>query len=73
MERHTATATKEIKITEIPYIPDPTDELVRIIEQHIEESKINLKGASIIVSGGYGLGTRENFKLIYDLAHTTRR
>jgi electron transfer flavoprotein alpha subunit len=70
MEKHTVTATKEIKITEIPYFPDPTDELVRIIEQHREENKINLKAASIIVSGGYGLGTRENFKLIYDLAHT---
>jgi electron transfer flavoprotein alpha subunit len=70
MEKHPATATKEIKITEIPYFPDTTDDLVRIIEQHREESKINLKAASIIVSGGYGLGTRENFKLIYDLAHT---
>src|ERR1035437_8828575 len=70
MEKHTSTFPKEIKITEIPYIPDPTDELVRIIEQHREENKINLKAASIIVSGGYGLGTRENFKLIYELAHT---
>lgn len=70
MEKHTSTAVKEIKITEIPFKPDPSDDLVRIIEQNVEESKINLKGAPIIVSGGYGLGTKENFKLIYDLAHT---
>jgi len=51
MEKHPALTTKEIKITQIPFIPDATDDLVRIIEQHREESKINLKGASIIVSG----------------------
>ena len=31
---------------------------------------MNLKGASIIVAGGYGMGTRDNFKLIHELAHT---
>ena len=30
---------------------------------------MNLKAASIIVAGGYGLGSRANFKLVYDLAH----
>jgi electron transfer flavoprotein alpha subunit len=70
MEKHMASSAKEIKIKEIQFVPDPTDDLVRIIEQHVEESKINLKGAPIIVSGGYGLGTKENFKLIYELAHT---
>jgi electron transfer flavoprotein alpha subunit len=70
MEKHTASSSNEIKIKEIPFMPDPADDLIRIIEQHVEESKINLKGAPIIVSGGYGLGTKENFKLIYELAHT---
>ena len=70
MEKHLAETQNPVKITEIPFIPDPTDELVKIIEQHREESKINLKGAPIIVSGGYGLGTKENFKLVFELAHT---
>ncbi len=35
-----------------------------------EEKSVNLKGAHIIVSGGIGVETKENFKLIYDLAHT---
>ncbi len=58
------------KITKINFEPDPTDELVRIIEQHREENKVNLKASPIIVAGGYGLGTKENFKLVEELAHT---
>ncbi len=47
---------------------DDTDFVVEIIERHMEKSKVNIKGASIIVSGGYGVGSKENFKLLYDLA-----
>ncbi len=57
-----------VKIKEIPFIPNDTDELIKIIEQHREENKVNLKAAQIIVSGGYGLGSKENFKLIHELA-----
>ena len=46
----------------------PEDMIVEIIERHIEESKVNLKESSIIVAGGYGVGSKENFKLLYDLA-----
>jgi electron transfer flavoprotein alpha subunit len=56
------------RITEIPYKPDGYDELIKIIEQHRQESKVNLKSAPIIVAGGYGLGTKENFKMIHELA-----
>lgn len=41
---------------------------VRIVERHREKQKINLKGARVIVAGGGGVGSRENFQLIYDLA-----
>ena len=44
------------------------DFAVRIIDRHIEERKINIKGAPVIVSGGYGMGSKENFKLLYELA-----
>ncbi|PJC60572.1 MAG: electron transfer flavoprotein subunit alpha [Ignavibacteria bacterium CG_4_9_14_0_2_um_filter_37_13] len=57
------------KITEIPFLPDATDSLVEIIEQFHQENNVNLKGAPVIVAGGYGLGTKENFKLIHELAH----
>jgi electron transfer flavoprotein alpha subunit len=51
------------------YISD-ADFVVSVIERHIEASKINIKGAPIIVSGGYGMGSKENFNLLYDLANT---
>ncbi|NVN96348.1 MAG: electron transfer flavoprotein subunit alpha/FixB family protein [Bacteroidetes bacterium] len=44
------------------------DFLVEILERHIESQKINIKGAQIIVAGGYGVGTKENFDLLYQLA-----
>lgn len=58
------------KITRIEYIPTEWDEMIKIIEQHRQDSKVNLKGASIIVAGGYGLGSKANFKLITELANT---
>jgi electron transfer flavoprotein alpha subunit len=58
------------KITEISFQPDATDELIKVITRHREEKKVNLKAAPIIVAGGYGMGTRENFQILYDLAHT---
>jgi electron transfer flavoprotein alpha subunit len=55
-------------IVSVPFEPDPTDELVRIVAQHREESKVNLKAAPIIVSGGYGMGNAQNFQILYELA-----
>jgi Electron transfer flavoprotein, alpha subunit len=41
---------------------------VKVIERHIEKSKTNIKGAPIVVAGGYGVGSKDNFKLLFDLA-----
>lgn len=49
------------------YVSD-TDFVVEIIERHMEKSKINIKGAGIIVAGGYGVGSKENFNLLFELA-----
>ena len=46
------------------------DFVVKVIERHIEQSKVNIKGAPIIVAGGYGMGSKENFQLLHDLANT---
>ena len=35
-----------------------------------EEKEVDLKGAQIIVAGGYGVGSAENFKLLRALADT---
>lgn len=49
------------------YVPE-TEYVVRVIDRHVEKAKHNLKGASIIVSGGYGMGSKENFDMLFDLA-----
>ncbi|MEI6507893.1 MAG: electron transfer flavoprotein subunit alpha/FixB family protein [Bacteroidota bacterium] len=48
---------------------DETDFAVKIIERHIEESKINIKNSPVIVSGGFGVGSKENFQLLHRLAN----
>ncbi len=68
MEMHRVDKTKNAKIKEILFEPTGTDDILKVIEQHREESKVNLKGAPIIVAGGYGLGSKENFNLLFDLA-----
>ena len=45
-----------------------TDYVVKVIERHVEKAKNNLKGSPIIISGGYGVGSKENFQLLFDLA-----
>ncbi len=41
---------------------------VRLIEQHTEPRKVNLKGARVIVAGGGGMGSKDNFRMIHELA-----
>lgn len=48
----------------------PEDFVVEIIDRHIEKSKINIKNSPIIVCGGYGMGSKEGFDMLYDLAAT---
>ena len=42
--------------------------VVRVLERVRADKEVDLKGAQIIVAGGYGVGSKANFKLIYDLA-----
>ena len=51
------------------YVSD-ADFVISVIDRHIEASKINIKNAPIIVSGGYGMGSKEGFGLLFDLANT---
>ena len=48
----------------------PEDFVVEIIDRHIEKSKTNIKNSPIIVAGGYGVGSKEGFDLLFDLANT---
>ena len=49
-------------------ILDDTLFAVEVIRRHVEKRHLNLKGARIIVAGGAGVGSKENFNLIYELA-----
>jgi len=51
------------------YVSD-ADFVINVIERHIEASKINIKNSPIIIAGGYGMGSKEGFKILFDLAHT---
>jgi electron transfer flavoprotein alpha subunit len=63
------TAVKgEVKQVDVTKYLNDADFVVRIIERHIEERKIDIKNAAIIVSGGYGVGSKENFQQLFDLA-----
>ncbi|MBD5327453.1 MAG: electron transfer flavoprotein subunit alpha/FixB family protein [Bacteroides sp.] len=46
----------------------PEDYVVEIIDRHIEKSKINIKNSPIIVAGGYGVGSKEGFDQLHELA-----
>ncbi len=49
------------------YVPE-TEYVVKVLERHIEEAKHNLKGAAIVVAGGYGVGSKEGFDQLFELA-----
>ena len=61
-------AKGEIREIDWKAMVSDADLAVRIIDRHIEERKINIKGASVIVAGGYGVGSKEGFKLVHELA-----
>lgn len=47
---------------------DDFDLAIKMIERHREARKVNLKAARVIVAGGGGVGCKDNFKLIHELA-----
>jgi electron transfer flavoprotein alpha subunit len=47
----------------------PEDLPLKILDEHKRARKVNLKAARIIVAGGAGVGSKDNFKLIWDLAN----
>ena len=50
-------------------VPFPDDLFpIKLIERHVEERAVNLKGARVIVAGGGGVGSKEKFRMIHELA-----
>ena len=45
------------------------DDCLKVISRQIDPQGVDIKGASIVVAGGYGMGSRENFELLYKFAN----
>lgn len=45
------------------------DLALEILDEHKRAKKVNLKAARIVVTGGAGVGSKDNFRLIWDLAN----
>jgi electron transfer flavoprotein alpha subunit len=60
--------TGKVKKLDVSKYLREEDFVVKILERHMEKKKIDIKNSHIIVSGGYGVGSKENFELLFELA-----
>ncbi len=65
--RDAAYQGETVRLDVAKYVRDE-DFVMEVIERHMEQSRVNLTAASIIVAGGYGMGSAENFQMLYELA-----
>ena len=68
MKMGTADPNRKGEVVKVPVVLDEVDTVVKVLERVRQDKEVDLKGAQIIVAGGYGVGSKENFKLIRDLA-----
>ena len=59
---------KEVVYPEVCKYVGPEAFVVKVLDHHVEAAKHNLKGAPIVVSGGYGVGSKEGFDMLFELA-----
>ena len=59
---------KELVYPEVSKYVSPEAFVVKVLDHHVEAAKHNLKGAPIVVSGGYGVGSKEGFDMLFELA-----
>lgn len=69
-EERDANYKGEVKDMNVNKYTKPEDFVIEIINRNVEKSKVNLKGSPIIVAGGYGVGSKENFELLEQFADT---
>jgi len=63
-------ASRKGTVKKLEVVLDLADLVAKVIKKERVQKSVDLKGAQIIVSGGAGVGSRENFKLVWDLART---
>lgn len=62
------TCKKEVVYAEVGKYVSPEAFVVKVLDHHVEAAKHNLKGAKIVVAGGYGMGSKEGFDMLFELA-----
>jgi len=59
----------EVRNIDVKATVTDADFAVSIVSRHMEEQAVNIKAAPIIVAGGYGIGSKEGFQRLFELAH----
>ena len=67
-EIYSASHKGVVKKIDVSKYLKPEDLVVKVLERHMEKNRVNIKNSSIIVAGGYGMGSKENFNVLYELA-----
>ncbi len=58
----------EVVYPDVAEYVTPEAFVVKVLDHHVEAAKHNLKGAPIVVAGGYGVGSKEGFDQLFQLA-----
>ncbi|MGI6232368.1 MAG: electron transfer flavoprotein subunit alpha/FixB family protein [Prevotella sp.] len=61
-------ARGEVVYPDVTKYVSPEAFAVKVLDHHVEAAKHNLKGSAIVVSGGYGVGSKEGFDQLFELA-----
>ncbi|MCF0200508.1 MAG: electron transfer flavoprotein subunit alpha/FixB family protein [Bacteroidales bacterium] len=61
-------ARHEAVYPEVKAYVSPEAYMVKVLDHHVEAAKHNLKGSPIVVAGGYGMGSKEGFDMLFELA-----
>lgn len=68
MEEMKTPKQTEVKVVDVKQFVTDTDLVVKIIDRHIEERGIDIKNSPVIIAGGYGMGSKDNFHILHELA-----
>ena len=58
----------EVVYPDVAQYVSPEACVVKVLDHHVEAARHNLKGAAIVVAGGYGMGSKEGFDTLFELA-----
>ena len=67
-EINEADKNRQGELVPVEVVLDESDSVTKILKREVAKKTVNLKDARVIVAGGGGVGTKENFALIEELA-----